>query len=484
MTPDAVRPQPASRARKLSADNILVEEHIVQPQQKIRIPYLRTETKTRTVPSYMENTGERSTRQLTRLKSSEEDKPAVNPNTERTKKPIGKKFASMENGLDHGTNTLASSKARHASSEVIDGNRTRVIKTKPAAPKKEPVKRSDSADGLLERDRRVITVEKSRTEKKPLKARHMSNGDLTAPEVREEIIAEVNHDSNEKSNGSTKERIADKNDLGKSKLRFPLRTRSGPRQVDEAATENLHKVQAHIKPTVRDKENVRSKQNVPNGDHKPAAQKKKSTLTNGTTTIRRTSFRRRSSQGGNSGRRAKTNATKGETAVSKRVTGASYKSASPSRNKLMASAAISDRLDFKQMNDASHYHHLTHYRSASRDSVGSLSAYINTDAEKTESNKDSEETDGYPESIVDSAVSPTPTFGEMDAGRRMDSSRRTGKQNCSSLINTPSGISVMEDIDIPHRLPPPLAPKTVRMLPNGGEPVWTKNCATMLNYHK
>ena len=142
-----------------------------------------------------------------------------------------------------------------------------------------------------------------------------------------------------------------------------------------------------------------------------------------------------------------------------------------------AATKPSQRMDFLHMPVSHGQSTLRHCRSASRDSItGSLGDFMMSEAEDREREEVEVEAAKELESV-------------SEDGLRTGVGSLQRKQHFSSLINTPSGISVMEE-DVPHRLPLPLPPPSFKKKVDGkgvassGGPKWTKDCASILNYHK
>ncbi|GAV07951.1 hypothetical protein RvY_17724 [Ramazzottius varieornatus] len=137
----------------------------------------------------------------------------------------------------------------------------------------------------------------------------------------------------------------------------------------------------------------------------------------------------------------------------------------------------SQRMDFTHMPVSQNQSNLRHCRSASRDSIsGSLGDFMMSESEEREKEDVEVEGGNDEESIGEEGV-------------RVGTASLQRKQHFSSLINTPSGISVIEE-DVPHRLPLPLLPPLLQTnvgrkeSASSGGPKWTKECASILNHHK
>ncbi len=155
----------------------------------------------------------------------------------------------------------------------------------------------------------------------------------------------------------------------------------------------------------------------------------------------------------------------------------------------LATAAPSVRLDMKKMNAGESSHaaprHPGHHRSASRDSIGHLGSFL-MELEGGCADFDGASGDLASDDTGSSTGIAATAAAAGDGINRGGTLQR--KQHCSSLINTPSGISVMQDKRGPHRLPLPVAPPTLlggnTAMDQLNGPQWTKNCAALLNYHK
>ena len=145
---------------------------------------------------------------------------------------------------------------------------------------------------------------------------------------------------------------------------------------------------------------------------------------------------------------------------------------------LATAAPVAGRLDFKQLNNESGGSRPGHHRSASRDSIGHLGTFL--------MESEAADFDGITDATgPGDETGPAAVVGGEGVNRGGTLQR---KQHCSSLINTPSGISVMEEMHVPHRLPLPIAPPSLpvgfSVKDESGGPKWTRNCAALLNYHK
>ena len=267
-----------------------------------------------------------------------------------------------------------------------------------------------------------------------------------------------------------------------SKLRFPLRTHPSKNQdqmnsIDKSSSYPASRIPTQSTASSRNKEN----KNIRHNDSgklptKTASDRKKSSI--GRSGIRSTQFNRRSI-GRNSGRKLK---------QEKRETVLSNQACSPTRN---PQNIESDRLDFKHVQDMSQNRPVpTHNRSRSIDSIGSIAGYISMDAEGSKSSEEAKEWDGSQDKLdLSGTMSPSPGSVFSDGETKVIKQKVVNrKQQRSSLVNTPSGISVMDDPqEVPHRLP--VLQQTgsdgkTNLDVGKSEPNWTRNCAAMLNYHK
>ncbi|OQV25338.1 hypothetical protein BV898_01019 [Hypsibius exemplaris] len=271
-----------------------------------------------------------------------------------------------------------------------------------------------------------------------------------------------------------------------SKLRFPLRSSQAAKHdaKDDPREQKPQRSVMNLIPTrstlsSRNKENktaLKSAETV--GNHAKAGKTKSLT---GTPAKQRHSFRRKS-LGRNSSRKKR--AVKEDTSSANVATLRKDKStASRGSNLHLATTGPSKRLDFKQMNESSNNHaRPTHHRSASRDSIGQLGSFLMAEVDFVDGKV--EMVDGHTSDDTSSSTGVTLAEPVITRGTL------PRKQHCSSLINTPSGISVMEEVSVPHRLPLPVAPPRVpteggdAVVPGSGGPKWTRNCAALLSYHK
>ncbi|XP_055328085.1 uncharacterized protein LOC129581178 isoform X2 [Paramacrobiotus metropolitanus] len=359
----------------------------------------------------------------------------------------------------------------HDDTETLIRDKTMSGKAAKSLEEKRAVRRSASADML---DTKAATMKRVAQEE-PEKQKPARK---SLPAERKPLLRHSNAEKRSTINTSQKPTLSTKakenqaaeasveNGKKQSKLKYPLRTAPGCHPASNLANPRP-KIQNRI-PT-QSTQSSRNKENIP-ARKKPASEnpsEAKKAIT------KRRSFRRR-----NSGRGQKSSA-KSKTTYS------------PTRDTIRTP---SSRLDFTQVHVAQ-TNSVMRRRSSSRDTIGNLGNFINHSAAGT---MDSESKDLDEWESLEGTSSPVSmpsncsTSGDTEHSGCSSGGQRggvKGKQNASSLINTPSGISVMEDLDVPHRLPipRPIPVKdscVVAMGDDAASPSWTRSCATLLNYHK